>query len=119
LLCIQGGLVKDYSHITWFHSNEANQNAQTGLFNAFYVGFGQAIAFFSANELLASLYVPFFFLFVVTPYAALPTFWRFWMYWLSPFHYLLEGFLAAVTDNVPAICDTNELARFSPPPGQT
>jgi ABC-type multidrug transport system permease subunit len=61
----------------------------------------------------------FFFLFVVAPYAALPAFWRSWMYWLSPFHYLLEGFLTAVTHDVPAICDTNELARFSPPPDQT
>jgi len=49
-------------------------------FELFYVGFGQAIASFSATELLASLYVPFFFLFVVSfcrvvvPYAALPHF---------------------------------------------
>jgi ATP-binding cassette subfamily G (WHITE) protein 2 (SNQ2) len=94
------------------------------MFELFYVGFGQAIASFSPNELLASIFVPFFFLFVVAfcgvvvPYAALPTFWRSWMYWLSPFNYLIEGFLAAVTHDVPVICDTNELARFSPPPGQ-
>ena len=48
------------------------------LFELFYVGFGQAIASFSPNELLASLLVPVFFLFVVSfcgvvvPYAALP-----------------------------------------------
>jgi ATP-binding cassette subfamily G (WHITE) protein 2 (SNQ2) len=97
----------------------------TCMFELFYIGFGQAIASFSANELLASLFVPFFFLFVVAfcgvvvPYAALPTFWRSWMYWLTPFHYLLEGFLAAITHGVPVICDSNEFARFSPPPGQT
>lgn len=94
-------------------------------FELFYVGFGQAIASFAANELLASLYVPFFFLFVVSfcgvvvPYAALPYFWQSWMYWLTPFHYLLEGLLAAVTHNVPVICDSSELARFAAPPGQT
>ncbi len=48
------------------------------LFELYYVGFGQAIASFSANELLASLLVPIFFLFVVSfcgvvvPFAALP-----------------------------------------------
>lgn len=48
------------------------------LFELFYVSFGQAIASFSPNELLASILVPVFFLFVVSfcgvvvPYAALP-----------------------------------------------
>ncbi len=48
------------------------------LFELFYVGFGQMIASFSPNELLASLLVPIFFLFVVAfcgvvvPFAALP-----------------------------------------------
>lgn len=47
-------------------------------FEVFYVGFGQAIASFSPNELLASILVPIFFLFVVSfcgivvPYVALP-----------------------------------------------
>ncbi|RYO75617.1 hypothetical protein DL762_009937 [Monosporascus cannonballus] len=36
------------------------------LFELYYVGFGQAIASFSPNELLASLLVPIFFLFVVS-----------------------------------------------------
>lgn len=59
------------------------------LFGLFYLGFGQAIASFSPNELLASLLVPVFFLFVVSfcgvvvPYAGLPYFWRSWMYWLT------------------------------------
>ena len=48
------------------------------VFELFYVSFGQAIASFSPNELLASLLVPVFFLFVVSfcgivvPYAGLP-----------------------------------------------
>ena len=48
------------------------------LFELYYVGFGQAIAAFSPNELLASILVPTFFLFVVSfcgtvvPFAALP-----------------------------------------------
>jgi ABC-type multidrug transport system permease subunit len=48
------------------------------VFEVFYVSFGQAIASFASNELLASLFVPLFFLFVVSfcgvvvPYAGLP-----------------------------------------------
>ena len=93
------------------------------LFEVYYVSFGQAIASFSPNELLASLLVPVFILFVISfagvvvPYAALPYFWQSWMYWLSPFRYLLEGFLAAATHGVPVLCAENEFARFTPPRG--
>ncbi|KAK5688745.1 ATP-binding cassette transporter snq2 [Elasticomyces elasticus] len=95
------------------------------VFEVFYVSFGQAIASFAPNELLASLLVPLFFLFVVSfcgvvvPYQGLPTFWRAWMYWLTPFKYLLEGLLASVTHGQVVRCDESELARFPAPPGQT
>ncbi|KAL7624350.1 ATP-binding cassette transporter snq2 [Parahypoxylon ruwenzoriense] len=95
------------------------------LFELYYVGFGQAIASFSPNELLASLFVPLFFLFVVSfcgivvPAGQLPTFWRSWMYWLTPFHYLLEAMLATAIHQQDVRCKSGESARFSPPPGQT
>ncbi|KAH6685828.1 brefeldin A resistance protein [Plectosphaerella plurivora] len=93
------------------------------LFELYYVSFGQAIAAFAPNDLLASLLVPVFFLFVVSfcgvvvPPQQLPTFWRSWMYWLSPFHYLLEAFLAAAIHDQPFICDAGEFARFPAPDG--
>ncbi|KAI1084422.1 ABC-2 type transporter [Whalleya microplaca] len=95
------------------------------LFELYYVGLGQAIASFSPNELLASLFVPLFFLFVVSfcgvvvPPAQLPYFWRSWMYWLTPFHYLLEAFLANAIHAKPVQCSSGEFARFTAPPGQT
>ncbi|KAI9806551.1 MAG: hypothetical protein M1833_003738 [Piccolia ochrophora] len=95
------------------------------LFEIYYVGFGQAIASFSPNELLASLLVPVFFLFVVSfcgvvvPFIALPHFWQSWMYYVTPFRYLLDGFLGVVVHDVPVICAEDEFARFSPPPGQS
>lgn len=95
------------------------------LFELYYVGFGQAIAALAPNELLASLLVPLFFLFVVSfcgvvvPPAQLPYFWRSWMYWLSPFHYLLEAFLGAAIHDQPVVCSENEFARFPAPGGQT
>ena len=95
------------------------------LFELYYVSFGQAIASFAANELLASLLVPIAFLFVVSfcgvlvPPAGLPYFWRSWMYWLTPFHYLLEGFLAVAVHEQPIRCESQEFAKFNPPPGKT
>ncbi|KAI1388310.1 ABC-2 type transporter [Hypoxylon trugodes] len=95
------------------------------VFELYYVGFGQAIAAFSPNQLLASLFVPLFFLFVVSfcgvvvPAAQLPYFWRSWMYWLTPFHYLLEAFLATIIHDQPVQCKESEMARFSAPPDQT
>lgn len=95
------------------------------LFELYYTGFGQAIASLSPNELLASLLVPVFFTFVssfcgvVVPPAQLPAFWHSWMYWLTPFHYLLEAILGTVLHDQPIDCAASELATFSPPPGQT
>lgn len=95
------------------------------LFELYYVSFGQAIAAFAPNELLASILVPVFFLFVVSfcgvvvPPAQLPEFWRSWMYWLSPFHYLLEGFLGVAIHDQPVECEADEFARFEAPSGQS
>ncbi|KAL4929375.1 putative ABC transporter [Aspergillus undulatus] len=94
------------------------------LFELYYVGFGQFIASISPNELFASLLVPCFFTFivafcgVVVPYMAMPTFWQSWMYWLTPFHYLLEGFLGVLVHEIPMQCVEREEAFFSLPPGQ-
>ncbi|OHE92682.1 ABC-2 type transporter [Colletotrichum orchidophilum] len=95
------------------------------LFELYYVSFGQGIAAFAPNELLASLLVPIFFLFVVSfcgvvvPANQLPTFWRAWMYWLTPFHYLLEAFLGVAIHEQPVQCEAGEFARYQPPPNQS
>ncbi|KYK56269.1 ABC transporter [Drechmeria coniospora] len=95
------------------------------LFELYYVSFGQGIAAFAPNELLASLLVPVFFLFViafcgvVVPPDALPYFWRSWMYWLSPFHYLFEAFLGVVIHDQPVECLDDEFATFQPPSNLT
>lgn len=95
------------------------------VFECYYIGFGQFIAAFAPNELFASLLVPSFFTFVVAfcgvvvPYVALPHFWQSWMYWLTPFHYLLEGLLGVVTHKIPVQCLAREESYFSPPSGMT
>ncbi|OBR13033.1 ABC-2 type transporter [Colletotrichum higginsianum IMI 349063] len=95
------------------------------LFELYYVSFGQGIAAFAPNELLASLLVPIFFLFVVSfcgvvvPPMQLNSFWRPWMYWLTPFHYLLEAFLGVAIHEQPVRCAPDEFARYQPPPNQS
>ena len=41
------------------------------------------------------------------------------MYYLSPFTYLLEGFLGVATHDRPVRCSSTEVARFPSPPGTT
>lgn len=41
------------------------------------------------------------------------------MYYLTPFRYLLEGFLSVAVHGREVRCASNELARFAAPPGQT
>ena len=40
------------------------------------------------------------------------------MYYLTPFRYLLSGFLSVATHGRPVVCASNEFARFPPPPGE-
>lgn len=41
------------------------------------------------------------------------------MYWLTPFHYLLEALLGVLVHDQPVQCVAREEARFTPPPGST
>jgi len=99
--------------------------AHGGRFELYYLGFGLAIASVSPNELLASLLVPVCFTFavafcgVMVPYAGLPTFWRSWMYHVTPFKYLVEAMLGLVVHTVPVKCNDSELAIFSAPDNTT
>ncbi|KAH6660463.1 hypothetical protein BKA67DRAFT_548116 [Truncatella angustata] len=81
------------------------------------VAFSQAIAV-GANELLASLLVPLLFRFLVSfcgalvPAAWIPTFWREWMYWITPLYYFLEALLGVSLRPVCAtLCYTSWMMR--------
>jgi len=49
---------------------------------------------------------------------ALPGFWI-CMYYVSPFTYLVEGFLTTGVANTAVTCASNEYLQFTPPPGQS
>ena len=54
---------------------------------------------------------------VVRPYASLPTFWRYWMYYVNPSTYWIGGILSATLAGQPVACAPGETAVFDVPPG--
>lgn len=96
------------------------------IFEFLYTAIGQAIAAISPNDFFASLINPvilgaFFINFagVLVPYEQIVVFWKYWMYWLDPFTYLLGGLLTQILYDVKVKCSAKELSTFSPPEGQT
>jgi ABC-type multidrug transport system permease subunit len=87
---------------------------------------GQAIAAYAPNEYFAAISNPLLigcglisFCGVVVPYTAMQPFWKYWIYWLDPFHYLVGGLLGPVVWDVQVRCKPHEFTSFDPPAGQT
>lgn len=95
------------------------------LFFLFMSSWGQWICAFAPSFTVISNILPFFFVMfslfngVVRPYAQLPVFWRYWMYYVNPSTYWIGGVLAATLSGIPVACTPEETGRFDPPPGQT
>lgn len=53
------------------------------------------------------------------PYAQITAFWRYWIYYLNPWTYILGGETFFAMRNIPVTCSESEYARFPPPSGQT
>ncbi|KAL4799196.1 ABC-2 type transporter-domain-containing protein [Aspergillus venezuelensis] len=91
-----------------------------------YTSIGQAIAAYAPNEYFAAIMNPIIigagmisFCGVVVPYSSLQPFWRYWIYYLDPFTYLVGGLLTPVLWDVNVTCSDSEYVRFSAPDGQT
>ncbi|ORX92222.1 hypothetical protein K493DRAFT_316721 [Basidiobolus meristosporus CBS 931.73] len=95
------------------------------IFAMFAQSFGQMIAAFAPNIIVASMINPFFasmmalFCGVTIPYPSMPAFWKHWMYWLSPYHYFAEAVITNDLKGVTVYCTDSEFFRFTPPSGQT
>jgi ABC-type multidrug transport system permease subunit len=90
-----------------------------------YTGIGQATAAYAPNAVFAALVNPLIisilvsFCGVLVPYAQITAFWRYWLYWINPFNYLMGGLLVFTIWDVPVQCSEGEFAVFDPPGGQT
>ncbi|KFY41728.1 hypothetical protein V494_02834 [Pseudogymnoascus sp. VKM F-4513 (FW-928)] len=96
------------------------------LFEFLYTAIGQGIAAISPNPFFASLLNPtiigaFFINFagVLQPYSQLPVFWKYWMYYLNPYTYLIGGLVTQPLYDVDVVCDAKDLASFAPSNGST
>ncbi|MCJ1447807.1 MAG: hypothetical protein MMC23_008319 [Stictis urceolatum] len=90
-----------------------------------YTGIGQFIAAYAPNAVFASLANPLFlgilvsFCGVLVPYAQITGFWRYWIYYLNPFNYLMGSMLTFTLFDREVRCDEMEFATFNPPTNQT
>ncbi|RKP09136.1 ABC-2 type transporter-domain-containing protein [Thamnocephalis sphaerospora] len=92
-------------------------------FIAFTATFGLCIAAITPNIGIAMLLAPFFssmmalFTGVTMPYASMPTFWRRWMYWVDPYHYVIEGLLTNDLYGVRTYCEADQFSILQPAAG--
>ncbi|KAK4038643.1 ABC-2 type transporter-domain-containing protein [Parachaetomium inaequale] len=91
-----------------------------------YTSLGQAIAAYAPNEYFAAISNPLLlgcglisFCGVVVPYTAMQPFWKYWLYYLDPFNYLIGGLLGTIVWDVQVKCKPKEFTSFDPPAGQT
>ncbi|KAJ6151805.1 hypothetical protein N7470_006933 [Penicillium chermesinum] len=91
-----------------------------------YTSIGQAIAAYAPNEYFAAVMNPVLigaglisFCGVVVPYSQMQPFWRYWMYYLDSFTYLVGGLLGEVLWDVKVTCEPSEYVIFKAPDGQT
>lgn len=95
------------------------------IFCMFAITLGQLIAALTPSTTVAALLNPFIFsslnLFcgVMIPKAQMPKFWSSWMYWLDPYHYIIEALVAVQLHDVEVKCASEEFSIFNVPVGQT
>ncbi|KAI4100558.1 MAG: hypothetical protein L6R37_005390 [Teloschistes peruensis] len=90
-----------------------------------YTGIGQFVAAYAPNAVFASLVNPAIitilvsFCGVLVPYSQIQEFWRYWIYYLNPFNYLVSSILTFTVFDVKVVCKPHEFALFDTPDNQT
>lgn len=91
-----------------------------------YTSIGQAIAAYSPNELFAAMANPVLigcglipFSGVLVPYSEIQVFWRYWLYYINPFTYMVGALVSPVTWDVKVKCKNSELAKIPLPSNST
>ncbi|KAJ8663054.1 hypothetical protein O0I10_001231 [Lichtheimia ornata] len=89
------------------------------------VTFGFSLAGISEKPMVAAVLNPLMlsllllFAGIMQPAKMMPKFWSSWMYWVDPYHYFVEGLVVNELETLPVQCNENDVARFTPPAGQT
>jgi ABC-type multidrug transport system permease subunit len=56
---------------------------------------------------------------ILRPHQQMPAFWKYTMYYITPFTYWIGGVLSAVLRGTPVVCKESELTLFQSPPNMT
>ncbi|KAJ6099018.1 hypothetical protein N7467_000553 [Penicillium canescens] len=95
------------------------------LYEFLYTGIGQFVAAYAPNANLAAMINPLVlgtlisFCGVLVPYAQIQPFWRYWIYYLNPFNYLMGSMLVFGLFDKKVQCTEQEYALFTAPNGTT
>ncbi|KAH7067890.1 ABC-2 type transporter-domain-containing protein [Paraphoma chrysanthemicola] len=95
------------------------------IYQFIYTGIGQFVAAYAPNAVFASLVNPLLlgtlvsFCGVLVPYSQIQPFWRYWLYYLNPFNYVMGSMLVFADWDWNIKCKESEFAVFDPPSGQT
>ncbi|KAM0309735.1 hypothetical protein ACHAO8_008783 [Botrytis cinerea] len=95
------------------------------LYELLYTGIGQSVAAYAPNAVFASLVNPLVittlvsFCGVMVPYSQIEPFWKYWIYYLDPYNYLMSSLLIFTSWDKSVHCTPDELAIFDPSPNQT
>lgn len=117
--------------VCWYYtvgfSSDSNKAGATLfvmiMYEFVYTGIGQFIAAYAPNATFASLINPLViatlvsFCGVLVPYAQITAFWRYWIYYLNPFNYLMGSMLVFTIWDTDVHCAEREFAVFNPPNG--
>ncbi|KAJ3541172.1 hypothetical protein NM208_g4732 [Fusarium decemcellulare] len=95
------------------------------MYEFLYTGIGQFIAAYAPNAIFASMVNPLLlstmisFCGALVPYSQLESFWRYWIYYLNPFTYLMGSLMTFALFDKQIECADSEFAVFDPQPNET
>ncbi|GES57400.1 ATP-binding cassette transporter [Aspergillus terreus] len=93
------------------------------IYEFIYTGIGQFVAAYAPNPTFAALVNPLIistlvlFCGIFVPYTQLNVFWKYWLYWLNPFNYVVSGMLTFGIWDAKVTCNADEFAVFDPTNG--
>lgn len=86
------------------------------IYEFIYTGIGRFVAAYAPNPTFAALVNPLIisilvlFCGIFVPYTELNVFWKYWMYYLNPFNYVVPGMLSFGIWDAKVTCNEDELA---------
>ncbi|WPA97531.1 uncharacterized protein RHO25_002141 [Cercospora beticola] len=95
------------------------------MYEFIYTGIGQFVAAYAPNVMSAALVNPIVlftlvgFSGIILPYSQMVDFWKYWVYWMNPFKYLISSMLVFSSWDIQVECKDSELAIFDPVGNQT